>query len=230
MTTLVFGKSGERAASWGDARRGTAWLLLPALGALLAVCISLPAKDKPPATFTITIPPRPDFSDLDWLVGDWSGKTAGKDAPGDVHLSVAYDLDKRFLILREETSLPATNTAPAVKESWMGILTRLRPDASFTMEVYSSTGFVTTYGVTVEGGAVYLNQQGGERPPAGWLFRRVFDHTDPNSLSETVRAAPPDQPFFDYYTARLARVAGAAKAAADPIAKPAAPSAKPPLK
>lgn len=228
MTTVVFGKAGERAAPRRPERPRAALLLSPLLCAsmLFALCLALPGKDKP-ATFTIAIPPKPDFSDLDWLVGEWTGKTAGKNAQGDVHLSAAYEFDKRFLILREETSLPATKNAPAVKESWMGILTRPSPGGSFAMQVYSSTGFVTTYGVTLEGGKVYLNQQGGEDPPAGWLFRRVLERTDPGSLNETVRVAPPDQPFFDYYTARLSRVSGAGPTASVPLAKPAAPSAKP---
>jgi len=202
---------------------------LAAVSVLLGLGLALGAKDKP-ATYTITAPPRPDFSGLDWLVGEWTGKTAGKDAKsqGDLHLTAAYEFDKRFMVLREEISLPATKTAPAVKESWMGILTGRRADGSFVMQVYSSTGFVTTYAVTLDSGAVYFNQQGGDQPPAGWLFRRVLEHTNPAEMSETVRVAPPDEPFFDYYTARLTRTpAGGGSPAAAPAAAASAKTPQP---
>ncbi len=180
----------------------------------------LRAKDKPEksTTYTIPVPAKPDFSEFDWLVGEWAGKTTGRDPQGEVRFSAAYELDKRFMVLREERSFLATKTTPAAQESWMGILAGRRSDANYVLRVYSSTGFVTRYGVTVDGGVIYLNQQGGEEPPSGWLFRRVFERTNPGDLIETVRAAPPDRPFFDYYTAKLARV---------PATKPAAPPAKP---
>ena len=76
----------------------------------------------------------------------------------------------------------------------------------FAMRAYSSTGFVTLYDVTVRGDEIYFNQEGGEQPPPGWLFRRVLERVNDTEFSETVRAAPPDKPFFDYYTARLSRV------------------------
>jgi len=181
-----------------------AFLLLSSTGALETL---LRAKEKTAksTTYTIRVPPKPDFSELDWLVGEWTGKTSGKDPRGEVHFSAAYDLDKRFMILREESSLPATKTSAETKESWMGILAGRGPDGNYMLRVYSSTGFVTRYGVTVDGGTVYLNQQGGEATPPGWLFRRVFERNNPTELTETVRVAPPDTAFFDYYTAKLTR-------------------------
>ncbi|HEV2493687.1 MAG TPA: hypothetical protein VG204_11535 [Terriglobia bacterium] len=172
------------------------------------------AKEKPTRTYTIPTPPKPDFAQLDWLIGDWTGKTQGKDAQGDVHFSAAYEFDKLFMVLHEEVALPATNNAPATKESWMGILTGAGRDGHYELQVYSSTGFVTRYAVTIDEGGLYFNQQGGEDPPSGWLFRRVFEHTNPTEFVETVRVAPPDQAFFDYYSAKLTRAAAPAKSAA----------------
>ena len=193
--------------------------------ALLCLSIGLPAglvakekSEKSTTTYTIPVPPKPDFAELDWLIGEWTGKTAERDPQGTVRFSAAYEFSNRFMVLREEISLPATKTSPAAQESWMGILSGRRSDGSYVFWLYSSMGFVTRYGVTVDGGVVYFNQQGGEETPRGWIFRRVFERTNPAELTETIRVAPPDRSFFDYYTARLTRSPGATEAA--PPAKP----------
>jgi len=144
-------------------------LSLSGAGQLLA----LQSKEKPPATYSITLPPEPDFSAVDWLVGEWAGKTAGKDPPGEVRFTAAYDLGRRFMILREDVALPPTKTAPATRESWMAILEPRPSGQGFAMRAYSSTGFVTMYDVTVRGDDIYFNQEGGEQPPPGCLSRRV---------------------------------------------------------
>ncbi len=166
---------------------------------------SLAAKEKPPTTYSIPLPPKPDFATLDWLVGEWAGKTVGSGPQGDIHLSVSYDLEKRFMILREQISLPPTKTTPAWSETWMGVLSSSRSGSGFVLRSFSTTGFVVRYRVTVEGTRIYFNPEGGQ-PPPGWLFRRVIQGVDLTQFSETVQAAPTNRPFFDYYTARLTRV------------------------
>lgn len=176
---------------------------------LVLLCVlgpaALPAKEKPPASYAIPLPPQPDFSALDWLIGDWIGKTTGRGPQGEVRLSVAYALEKRFIIFREEVSLPPTKTAPASRESWMGILSAHRSDTGFVLRTFSSTGFITRHRVTAEGAEIHFNPEGGEQPPPGWLSRRVVQRLGPAEFSETVQLAPPDKPFFDYYTAKFTR-------------------------
>ena len=198
-------------------RRRVAILTALCLAGLAGVPAPAGAKEKPAKTYTIPTPPKPDFAQLDWLIGDWSGKTQGRNAQGDVHFSAAYQFDKRFMVLREEVSLPATSNAPATNESWMGILTGAGQDGRYEFNLYSSTGFVMRYAVTIDEGGLYFNQRGGEDPPPGWLFRRVFEHTNPTEFTETVRVAPPNQAFFDYYSAKLTRTAAPpAKSATGP--------------
>jgi hypothetical protein len=181
-------------------------LMLAFTGAL-TVATSV-AKEKPPVQYQISIPAPPNFSSLNWLQGQWSGKTR---PPGEVQLSVSLDLENHFLVFRGEVSLEATPTAPATKEAWMGILSANPDGAGFTLRVFSSTGFITRYRLTVNGAAVTLNPEGGEAPPLGWLFRRNWLRTGPDEFTETVQAAPPEKPFFDYYTVTLARVPPPAK-------------------
>ena len=164
------------------------------------------AKDKPPVQYQIPLPAAPDFSGLDWLLGEWAGETMGSSPSGDVRLSVAPDLEKRYLIFRGQMSLAATPTVPGMKESWLGILSANPGGGGFTLWVFSSTGFITRYRVMVDGPQVRLNPEGGDRPPPEWLFRRVLERTGPGEFMETVQAAPPAKPFFDYYTAKLTRV------------------------
>ena len=85
------------------------------------------------------------------------------------------------------------------------------------LRMFSSTGFITRYQVIVEGQETYINPEGGEPPPPGWLFRTVIKRTDPRDFIETVQAAPPNKPFFDYYTARLSRVTPEEKAKTSPV-------------
>lgn len=174
------------------------------------------AKDKPPVQYQIPIPAPPDFSSLDWLQGRWTGKTLPGSPPGEVQLSVSPDLEKRFLIFRGEVSLGASPTAPPLKESWMGILSARTPGPGFTLRVFSSTGFITRYRLTVEGPELQLNPEGGDFPPPGWLFRRILVRTGPNELTETVQAAPPGKAFFNHYVAKFGRVAPPAKTPAAP--------------
>jgi hypothetical protein len=177
------------------------------LSVLALICLLIPvllqAKEKQPTTYTIPLPPRPDFTALDWLVGEWAGKTTGHSPQGEFHLAVSYDLDKRFMVFREEISLTATNAVPATKESWMGILFASRGGAAFLLRIFSSTGFITLCRVTVDGGEIRLDPEGGDQPPPGLLFRRVFERSGDGEVNETVQVAPPDKPFFEYYTAKF---------------------------
>ncbi len=186
------------------------------LGAILVLGQSfLLAKEKQPATYSIPLPPKPDFTALDWIVGEWAGTTAGKERQVDVHFSASYDLDQRFMILREEVSFAATKTAPASKETSMGILSGGR-DSGFVLRWFSATGFITRYHVAVSGAEIFLNQEGGDNPPPGWLFRRLIRHPDPSQFIETVQVAPANRPFFEYYTVTLTRVWPAKAGAANP--------------
>lgn len=173
------------------------------------------AKEKQPATYSIPLPPKPDFTALDWIVGEWAGTTAGKERQVDVRFSASYDLDQRFMILREEVSFAATKTAPASKETSMGILSASK-DSGFVLRWFSATGFITRYHVAVDGTEIFLNQEGGDNPPPGWLFRRLIRHPDPSQFVETVQVAPANRPFFDYYTVTLTRVLPAKAGAANP--------------
>jgi hypothetical protein len=185
--------------------------------ACLAVAVCLVAKDKLPTTYQIPLPPKPDFSQVDWLVGEWTGSITDRRAPGEIRLSVSFELDKQVMLLRGEASFQATKNSPAMKESWLGVLTSDRRTAGFLLRTFSSTGFITRYRVTVEGPETQINPEGGEQPPPGWLFRTVIKRTDPREFVETVQAAPPDKPFFDYYTAKLSRVTVEEKAKTAPV-------------
>ena len=164
-------------------------------------------KPKPARDYSISLPPKPDFSALDWLVGDWTGTTQGKGSAGDVHVNVAYALDQRYMVFNEWIALPATKTAPATRESWMGILASGASGSGLVFHSYSSTGFVLRYRVVADGNSVSFFPEGGDPAPTGWLFRRTLTRVAEGAFTETVQAAPPDRPFFDYYAARLNRVA-----------------------
>ncbi|HUY13748.1 MAG TPA: hypothetical protein VMX16_08985 [Terriglobia bacterium] len=188
---------------------------------LLACVVALTAgwlfaRQKNPTIYTIPLPPKPDFSSLQWLIGDWSGKTAVKKAPGDVHLSVAYALQQRFLKIKGDVSLPATKTAPATHESWVGMLSQGASSGAFTLRLFTSNGFMTRYQVTVTGSRVLFNPQGGPLPPQGWLFRWMFAQVGSDVCTETVDVAPPGKSFFNYYSATLSRVAAGNSASTAP--------------
>jgi hypothetical protein len=185
--------------------------------ACLVGATPLVAKEKAPTVYQIPLPPKPDFSPVEWLVGEWTGKTTDQSAQGEIRFSVSYELDKQVMLLRGEASFQATKTSPAMKESWLGVLTPDRGAGSFLLCTFSSTGFITRYRVTVEGPETHINPEGGEQPPPGWLFRTVIRRTDPQEFVETVQAAPPDKSFFDYYTAKLSRVKTEEKAKTVPI-------------
>jgi len=182
------------------------YVLLLTLG-LPAIALSLAAGAKQPTRYTIPIPPPPDFSSLDWLVGEWAGSTAGRSPQAQIHFSVAYDLGKRFMVLREEVSLTAQEGDSSAKESWIGILGPEGADKSFVLHTYASTGFVTGYRVVADGGGIRLNSEGGAQSPAGWIFRRFYQQQNADALIVTVEVAPPGKPFFVYYTAKLTRTA-----------------------
>lgn len=188
-------------------------LVLAAGAACLLFPSDLSARQKPAKSYTIQIPPEPDYSSISWMLGVWAGKTTEKRNQGRVLLSVSYELGKRLLVLREELSLPATKDAPATHDGVMGIL---HPSAGggFEMTLYSSNGFISRYRVTAKHGEVDLSPEGGALPPPGWLFRRTFRHTNPGECMETVDVAPPGSGFFNYYTADLFQVTPAPAAPA----------------
>jgi len=175
-------------------------VLLSMLGAA-----PLQAKEKPSTTYAVPLPAKSDFSALEWLIGNWNGYTTSRGAQGDIRLSVEFTLDRRFILFREELTLAAGGAAPATKEAWMGILSGGSTSATFVLRMFSSTGFVTRYRVSVEGAEVHFNPDGGDQPPPGWLFRRNLVRSDEGEFTETVQVAPPQHSFFDYYTAKLTR-------------------------
>lgn len=178
---------------------------------LLLIPVALAAGERRPSTYRIPLPPKPDYSSLVWMLGDWSGQTVGHSPSGKVHLTISYGLDQRVLIFKEEISLAASDQAPAVKESSLGILSAEPSGNSFLLQVYSSTGFITRYRVTVSGPEVDFNPVGGLQAPPGWLSRRVVQRSDVDGFTETVQMAPPQENFFDYYTVALTRVTPSAK-------------------
>jgi hypothetical protein len=177
-------------------------------------CATLAAKDKPPVQYQIPIPAAPDFSALDWLQGRWTGKTIPPSPPGDLQLTVGPDLEKHFVVLRGEVSLAATATVPATRESWMGIISA--EGTNFILRVFSSTGFITRYRLIIEGAEIHLNPEGGDAPPPGWLFRRIWSRTGADEFAETVQAAPLGKAFFSYYSAKFSRVPPPAKTSPAP--------------
>lgn len=177
---------------------------------LIGVCVPplrpAQAVQKPPSTYTIPLPPQPDYSALQWLMGAWAGKTGGKGVQGQVLLSLAYALGKRFLILREQVTLPATKSAPETHEGFMGIVRGGISGHAYDLALYSTNGFVTHYRISLDHEAIIFSPEGGPVPPQGWLFRRSIRRTSASQCVESVDAAPPGMPFFNYYTARLSRV------------------------
>ncbi len=179
--------------------RTLSWALL--LGLLLPA--AAPADKKPQKVYSLPLPAPANFSALEWLLGDWTGKTLDPGPSGQVHLSVAYDLNKQVLVFREEVQLNAGGDAPATHESWLGILRNGDSQGNFILRTYSSTGFATRYRVTVSAAQVRFTPEGGDQPPPGWLFRRVLTRSGPDELTETVEASPPGEAFFNFYVARL---------------------------
>lgn len=167
----------------------------------------LAARQKHPRTYRIPLPPKPDFSSIEWMIGNWTGQMGKHSPPGQIHLSVSYDLGQRVMIFRETVSIAATGEIGAADESSIGILSPAPSGHSFLMQVYGSTGFVTRYRVTVSGSEIDLMPDGGLQPPPGWLSRRIIQHGDVNGFTETVQLAPPMETFFNYYTAAFTRQA-----------------------
>ena len=193
--------------------------MVPIILALACLVGAAPgdSKEKSSTVYQIPLPDRPDFSSVDWLVGDWSGKTTDQKAQGELHLSVSYQLDKRVVLFRGETTLPAPKAAAPMQESWLGVLTPDRHAGGFLLRMFSSTGFITRYRVTVDGPETHINPEGGDQPPPGWLFRTVIKRTNPQEFVETVQVAPPNKSFFDYYSAKLNRLPTEDKAKAAQI-------------
>ena len=209
MKDLTLVSSNLKLATRGTGQR--VWILTLLVASCVVSAVStgfaLPPqpKEKPPTTYSIPLPPLPDFSRLDWLVGEWSGKTGDQKPQGDVHLNISYDLGKRVMVFRESVSIPAANSVPATSETWIGILTPDNAGAGYILRVFSSTGFVTRFRVTAQEAEIQFNPEGGGQPPPGWLFRRKLTRTDTDAMTETVEASPPQKPFFEYFTAKLTR-------------------------
>jgi hypothetical protein len=197
---------------------------------LLLVTAAGPAgagqKDKKPTIYAIPLPAKPDFSALDWAVGEWAGHTDAKtpkDNVGTLHLTLAYALDRRFVSVNEEISLPAGDSYAAVRESWSGFISPSAPGQGFTLRAFSSTGFIMQYHVTATPSELRFDPEGGANPPPGWLFRRVLSRLAMDYFEETVEVAPPGGSFFSYYSGKLTAVLKSSPPAA-PAPTPASPA------
>lgn len=169
------------------------------------------ATEKQASTYRIPLPPKPDFSSIEWMIGNWTGQMGKHSPQGNVSLSVSYGLDQRVMIFKEKISLAASGGIPPNSQSSIGILSRSPSGDSFLFQVYSSTGFISRYRVTVAGPEIDFSPNGGTQPLPGWLSRRIIQRGDVNGFTETVQLAPPLKPFFDYYTAAFTRQSAAQK-------------------
>jgi hypothetical protein len=165
----------------------------------------LAAGDKHPSTYRIPLPPKPDFSSIEWMIGNWTGRMDRHSPQGEIHLSVAYDLDQRVVVFKEKVSLEATGEIPANNETSIGILSRAPSGDSYLFQVFASTGFVSQYRVIVAGPEIDFTPEGGSQTPPGWLSRRIIQRGDVDGFTETVQLAPPLKAFFDYYSAAFTR-------------------------
>jgi hypothetical protein len=180
-------------------------------------------KDNNPQTYRIPQPPKPDFTSVEWMLGNWTGQMDRHSPQGQIHLAVSYDLDKRVMIFREKISLAATGEIPAMDESSLGILSSAPSGDTYQLQVFSSAGFITQYRVTVAGSEIDFSPDGGPQPMPGWLSRRIIQRGDVDGFTETVQLAPPLKPFFDYYTAAFTRDAPPDKSKAAPSEEKKAP-------
>lgn len=180
---------------------------------ILLVPAVLAANDNQASTYRIPMPPKPDFSSVEWMIGNWTGQMSKRSPQGKITLSVSYDLEQRVMIFREKISLAASGEIPANSESSIGILARAPAGDSFLFQVYSSNGFVSRYRVTVAGSEIDFAPDGGPQTMPGWLSRRIIQRGDVDGFTETVQLAPPLKPFFDYYTAEFTREAAPVKPA-----------------
>jgi hypothetical protein len=178
---------------------------------ILLAPAALAAVDKHPSTYRIPLPPKPDFSSIEWMIGDWMGRMDRHSPQGQIHLSVAYDLDQRVMVFRERVSLEATGDIPANDETSIGILSRAPSGDSYLFQVFASTGFVSQYRVTVAGPEIDFTPDGGSQTPRGWLSRRIIQRGDVDGFTQTIQLAPPLKPFFDYYSAAFTREAAPQK-------------------
>jgi hypothetical protein len=183
--------------------RAMKWTWLVAL--LFLAPAVLAARDNQASTYRIPLPPMPDFSSIEWMIGNWTGQMVKRSPQGEINLSVSYDLDQRVMIFREKVSLAATGEIPANNESSIGILSRAPGGDSLLFQVYSSTGFISRFRVTVAGSEIDFTPDGGPQPLPGWLSRRIIQRGDVDGFTETVQLAPPLKSFFDYYTAAFTR-------------------------
>lgn len=165
----------------------------------------LAARQKHPQTYRIPLPPKADFSSIEWMIGNWTGQMDKHSPQGQIHLSVSYGLDKRVLIFRQKVAIAATGKIGADKESSIGILSPAPSGNEFLLQVYSSTGFISRYRVTVSGSEIDFIPDGGMQPLPGWLSRRFIQRGDVDGFTETVQLAPPMETFFNYYTAAFTR-------------------------
>jgi hypothetical protein len=203
-------------------------MLLLVTAATPVIAAQKDKKGKTLPAYTIILPPRPDFSALNWMIGDWAGHIVdlrtGKENDGTLHLTLAYALDKRFVRISEEISLPAGDATPAVHETWSGFIGPSASGQGFTLRAFSSTGFITQYHVSASATELRFDPEGGANPPPGWLFRRTVSLLGPEYFQETVEVAPPGGSFFPYYSGRLTAVL---KAPSPPPPSAAAPAPKP---
>ncbi|HEX5411894.1 MAG TPA: hypothetical protein VFZ27_08515 [Terriglobia bacterium] len=184
---------------------GSSRTLTTVVGLVFMASTLLAAGDKQPPTYRIPLPPKPDFTSIEWMIGNWSGRMDKRSPEGEIHLSVAYDLDHRVMVFKEQVSLAATGEIPANDESSIGILSRAPAGDSFLLDIYASTGFISRYRVIVAGSEIDFTPDGGSQTPPGWLSRRIIQRGDVDGFTETVQMAPPQKPFFDYYSAAFTR-------------------------
>jgi hypothetical protein len=144
------------------------------------------------------------LAQLDFLIGEWRGKSTGEPGEGTTHRVCEKVLNAKFVECRTTTVYPPQEKNPKGETHVdRAFFSYDRGAKKLRLRQFHGEGFVNSY---VQGEGLAFETDAIENIPAGWRARETYTVRSADSWSETFELAEPGKAFAVYSSSVLERV------------------------
>ena len=154
-------------------------------------------------------PPKTDWKDFDFLVGEWTWAGGGKPGQGNGRSTFRPELDGTVLVRKTHLDYPATKERAAFAHDDLIYVYHDPQDNSVRAIFFDGEGHVIRYALTTvsaDDSVVFVS----DAAPGGTRCRMTYVRTGADSVTEKFEIAPPGKPddfapYVEFTAKRISR-------------------------
>jgi hypothetical protein len=144
------------------------------------------------------VPPKPDWSSWNWIIGTWDGVAKGKPGAGTGSFSLLYSLDHAVLVRKSLSAYRSSKTT--TKTHHEDFMVVYEENGHWRADYWDTERHVIHYGITMgEGVATFVSDKVAGQP----TFRLTYERMDKGALSVEFAIATPGSDQFKPYVSGI---------------------------